>query len=786
MSDLNYTVGVDINQATASLRSLQSQLSGLGTVLGTLAFGAVTSQVIKMADSITSLRNRFSQLDPALGASQKQLEAVAAIAISTRTPLEQVGDLYFRIARSADALGISQTEAARITDLVAKALVNSGISAQEAAGPLLQLGQALQSGRFQGDELRSILEGLPPVSKALADALGVPVGNLRLLGSQGKITGDVFVKAMSMAARSIEEGFGRSIPTVSQQFEVLSTRLKLAVDEFMNAARGSQGLRDIINTLADVLNYLRDNIEEVARVFKALLFAFGFFIGMKVQIMIIEMVVAYKELTTAIKAATTATALLNAVTKANPLILGLSILAGGAAYLIDKFDLFGKSNEAAKNGMDDAADATKRYTEELAKFDKINALSQTPGKGLTNAERYPEAAQNLAKLQAQLLSTVEAYKLSNAEKIKSIQNDTAMLTLSEKDQELLKSRTDAYTAYAQKKLDLENKIKEINAESIKSDYEKGVLTEEVKNKIADLTTEYENHLVTLDKVVTKQVEETRVRQLSLFTLDQQIDKNKQLRKIQDDIAQLTMTTLEKKYNDIDIAARESADAAIEAEKRRRNVTQLDPAEVEAYYAAAIAGADKLKEATKNQYEESRKWSTGWKRAFNDYKEAATDAAKNAEAVFKKATQGMEDAIVNFAKTGKFEWKSFVSSIVEELLRQQVRELIAKTFGGMAAPASGGGGGGGGILGTIGSIFGFANGGIIPTNGPVLIGERGPELLMGAAGRSVVPNNQMGGTTVVYNINAVDAMSFKQMVARDPSFIYAVSQQGAKSIPSTRR
>jgi hypothetical protein len=60
------------------------------------------------------------------------------------------------------------------------------------------------------------------------------------------------------------------------------------------------------------------------------------------------------------------------------------------------------------------------------------------------------------------------------------------------------------------------------------------------------------------------------------------------------------------------------------------------------------------------------------------------------------------------------------------------------------------------------------------------------LLMGARGSQVVPNNQLGGTNVVYNINAVDAMSFKQMIARDPSFIYAVSQQGAKSIPSTRR
>ena len=96
-------------------------------------------------------------------------------------------------------------------------------------------------------------------------------------------------------------------------------------------------------------------------------------------------------------------------------------------------------------------------------------------------------------------------------------------------------------------------------------------------------------------------------------------------------------------------------------------------------------------------------------------------------------------------------------------------------------------GGGGLFGSIGKLLGFANGGIIPTNAPVLVGERGPELLMNARGSQVIPNNQLGGTTnVIYNINAVDASSFKQLVARDPAFIYAVSQQGAKSIPSTRR
>jgi hypothetical protein len=100
---------------------------------------------------------------------------------------------------------------------------------------------------------------------------------------------------------------------------------------------------------------------------------------------------------------------------------------------------------------------------------------------------------------------------------------------------------------------------------------------------------------------------------------------------------------------------------------------------------------------------------------------------------------------------------------------------------------GGGGGGGGGFKSLTKMLGFANGGIVPTNGPVIVGERGPELLVGASGNRVVPNNALnGGGSVTYNISAVDARSFKELVASDPSFIYAVTEQGRKTVPFSRR
>ena len=193
--------------------------------------------------------------------------------------------------------------------------------------------------------------------------------------------------------------------------------------------------------------------------------------------------------------------------------------------------------------------------------------------------------------------------------------------------------------------------------------------------------------------------------------------------------------------------------------------------------------DKRRVLTQNQQtadiEIQKNFSAGFSKAYKTYIEDSQNSFEIAGRLFNKFTTGATDAFVNFAKTGKFEFKGFVASMLEELLRSQITKLMGNLF----SQAGGTGGGAGSFL---GSLLGFANGGIIPTNNPVLVGERGPEIIAGASGRQVIPNSALNGSSnVTYNIQAVDAMSFKQMIAQDPSFIHAVAMQGGKSTPGRR-
>ena len=223
---------------------------------------------------------------------------------------------------------------------------------------------------------------------------------------------------------------------------------------------------------------------------------------------------------------------------------------------------------------------------------------------------------------------------------------------------------------------------------------------------------------------------------------------------------------------------------LEILRRIRQIKDLPEAERAAREKEINAIFAERIEQTKAQNEQDIKnqenFGKGFEKAFKTYAESAKNNFETAGRIFGKITQGMEDQIVDFAKTGKFEFRGFLNSVLEELLRSQVRSLIAQTFGGMfgmpgksASPLAG-------------LIPGFAAGGLIGTNGPVIVGERGPELLVGASGNRVIPNDQLASGTVNYNISAVDAQSFKQLIASDPSFIYAVTEQGRRTVPSGRR
>lgn len=256
MADL--TIDVDTRQAIGAINSLKTAISGL-------LLGLTTGALIDFADSITTIQNRLVALNPNLEETTKQFQAIAGIAITTRAPLEAVGELYSKIARNADYLGISQRQTANITETLSKMLAISGTSTREAAGPMLQFGQALAAGKFQGDELRSILEGFPTLAQAIAEKLDVSTGALKKLGSEGKISALDVIAALEQVGPKIDEAFGRTIPTITGSLEVLKTTAKIVFDDFEKNTDTGKTLGAAIEYLAFTFYKLSKTIDDWAQ-----------------------------------------------------------------------------------------------------------------------------------------------------------------------------------------------------------------------------------------------------------------------------------------------------------------------------------------------------------------------------------------------------------------------------------------------------------------------------------------------------------------------------------------
>jgi phage-related minor tail protein len=204
-------------------------------------------------------------------------------------------------------------------------------------------------------------------------------------------------------------------------------------------------------------------------------------------------------------------------------------------------------------------------------------------------------------------------------------------------------------------------------------------------------------------------------------------------------------------------------------------------EVDANTKTLIEAQQKIAKQTR---ETQRDFSTGWKDAIDDYVENATNGAQQARRIFEQATQGMEDAIISFVKTGKFNFKDLINDLLTTLLRSRLQELFARIFGGAGARSNSPGLFDvlGSVASSIGKFVGFkGDGGMIGKGEYGIAGERGPELITGPANVTPLMGNQ-----VTYNINAVDAASFQELLARDPQFLFAVSETGRQSLPQFSR
>ena len=198
--------GNSINGLTPVFGGLNNALRSIAGVAGIVGIGALTQQLIATGQESQRAQIQLLSLAGAYGESTAAAEAAARIqkvlGISSVDATQGFAQLF--AALRGTGIGLKQLEVLFVG--ISNAARLSGAGTQEAQAALLQLKQGLASGVLQGDELRSVLEQLPAFAQAIAQQLGTSVGNLRKLGSEGKITSEIVFNAAKQLASATVPG----------------------------------------------------------------------------------------------------------------------------------------------------------------------------------------------------------------------------------------------------------------------------------------------------------------------------------------------------------------------------------------------------------------------------------------------------------------------------------------------------------------------------------------------------------------------------------------------------
>jgi len=246
----------ELQKTSASLDNFSAKLTAVASAIALYAVAMQAVKAAQMADDMRLLAARVQVAAGSIQAGAEALRELEAISTRTQTSMEANADVFARLNQSMLQMGGTQRDTLQLTELLGKAITVSGASAIEAKSAMLQFGQALGSGKLAGDELRSLMESAPYLMRQLADGIGVPVGALKKLGEEGKLTSDVVVNALGQAAAKIDADFRQFPKTIDASMTVASDAAKRAAEAFDNAT----GTSAVLTGAADGLGKVLDNL----------------------------------------------------------------------------------------------------------------------------------------------------------------------------------------------------------------------------------------------------------------------------------------------------------------------------------------------------------------------------------------------------------------------------------------------------------------------------------------------------------------------------------------------
>ncbi|EPH9898093.1 tape measure protein [Providencia stuartii] len=289
LGEIVYDVSLDVQQLLTSQRTLDQRLSRMESSFNSTSTAidrtnkamlslskvavALTSylsvqSVADYAEAWTTLNNKLSNSIREGESLVDVTERIFNISQTTRSSLDATATLYARLERGTRQYNTSAQDLAKLTTIINQGFIVSGATAQEAENAIIQLSQGIASGVLRGEEFNSVAEQGSRLMVALADSMGVSIGQLRKMAAEGKLTTDVVVNGLLSQGDSIGKEFANTTQTMSQAMQEAGNNITKFFGE-------SSTIKSFVSVFNDSVVTVSENLGALAGVLTLLASVLG-------------------------------------------------------------------------------------------------------------------------------------------------------------------------------------------------------------------------------------------------------------------------------------------------------------------------------------------------------------------------------------------------------------------------------------------------------------------------------------------------------------------------------
>ena len=275
------------------MNAAKSGAAFAGAALGIEAAGRALKDMavsaVKTTDQLTQLRARIDLINDGSQSTAEIMDKVFSAANRSRGSFLDMADSVAKLNLLAKDAFTSNDEAIYFVEQLNKQFKIAGAGVQETTSAMYQLTQAMAAGKLQGDEFRSIMENAPMLAQSIAQEMGLSVGQLKEMSSQGLITADIIKNALFASAEETNAKFAE----IPMTFQDIGTKLQNDLIAAFQPVMEELGNMTSSDAFMSVLNELAFSFKVVAAAAQvSIAIIKGAFSGLSVVITTIKNIVS--------------------------------------------------------------------------------------------------------------------------------------------------------------------------------------------------------------------------------------------------------------------------------------------------------------------------------------------------------------------------------------------------------------------------------------------------------------------------------------------------------------